>query len=454
MASRTLSVWHVTSLLVSTSCGIGFLMGTGELALQQGMQACLYAVATVAGLLALGFIAPRLWITGQSIWAHFDKLYGSAVCRQVALLSLVWMTGVLSAQIRGASSVLVMIGIPRAASIFAVDCLVVGLSFLRLSWLSSLLALFMGGCNVILAYALIRAHSLSIWIHAPATFTESISISSIDHIGPTFLSVVALVICGADYQQFLIASRTPFGARLGCLLAAVVVFAVGFLPASAVIANSELWHLHALPDPLQVVPRMLVLVIGHSNGISLALAITVLVTAALGSACSILRAMSDATVALWPGRQYPSAFYRVIPISAATLVAARGQSIIDTIVTLNIVYLAAVAPLLGLTLLGRHIPEHAARRSLISGFTIATTGYLIEWTHTVYLPESIPLALAWLCAFIECFTLENVQHYSQSLVLRLDQPRSRLVRIITRPVSLRRHPDRSTEKTGSAPDTH
>lgn len=44
MANRTLSVWQTASLLVSTSCGIGFLMGTGELALQEGMAACLYAV--------------------------------------------------------------------------------------------------------------------------------------------------------------------------------------------------------------------------------------------------------------------------------------------------------------------------------------------------------------------------------------------------------------------------
>ncbi|CAG4896682.1 SLC5/6 family protein [Paraburkholderia saeva] len=401
MANRNLSVWQVASLLISTSCGIGFLMGTGELALRQGMAACLYAVASAIGLLALGLIAPQLWATGQSIWTRFDLRYGSTVSRQVAFLSLIWMTGVLSAQIRGASSVLAMSGVPHAISIFVVDCLVVGLSFLRLSWLSGVLALCIGGCNVILAYTLIKAHGLAIWLHAPANFLESMRLPSLDHSGMTFLSVVALVICGADYQQFLIASSTPIGARLGCLLAAVVVFAMGFLPASAVIANAELWHLRAVADPVQIIPHMLTLVLGHANGSSLAFAIAALITAALGSACSIVRATSDAMVALWHRQQYPSALNRVLSVCAATLVTARGQSIIDTMVMLNVVYLASVGPLLGLTLLGRHVTAHAARRSMMTGFTIAMACYLVLWIHAGHLPESMPLILAWPCAFVE-----------------------------------------------------
>lgn len=401
MANRTLSVWQTASLLVSTSCGIGFLMGTGELALQEGMAACLYAVASAIGVLALALIAPRLWSTGQSIWAHFDTRYGPTVSRQVAFLSLIWMTGVLSAQIRGASSVLVMSGTPHAMSFFVVDCLVIGLSFIRLSWLSGVLALCMAGCNAILVYALIKAHGLTTWLHAPESFVGSISATSIDHTGMTFLSVIALVVCGADYQQFPIASRTPAGARLGCLIAAAAIFAVGFLPASTVITNADQWHLRDLQDTVQVVPRMLTLAVDRTNGICLVVTLTVLITAALGSACSILRAMSDATATLWLHSQCLSTTNRVLPVCAATLVAARGQSIIDTMVTLNIAYLAAVGPLLSLTLLGHHVTERAARRSMVTGFSIATACYLIQWTHAVRLPESIPLLLAWPCAFVE-----------------------------------------------------
>lgn len=398
MADRTLSVWHVASLLVSTSCGIGFLLGTGELALHQGMAACLYAVATAAGLLALACAAPRFWKTGQSIWAHFGMLYGPAISQQVALLSLIWMTGVLSAQIRGASSMLAFSGMPHTASVITVDFLVIGLSFMRLSWLSGLFAFCMCGCNAVLTYVLIKAHSLTAWVHAPASFVESIRAQPDVHIGLTLLSVVAMVVCGADYQQFPIDARTPTGARIGCLIAAVIVFAVGFLPASAVIASAGAWHLGTLSDPVQVVPRLLVISLGTSSRIAPVIVVLVLLATALGSACSILRAMTDATATLPYGSRFPSVIHRTLPICAATLVAAHGNNMINTMVTLNIVYLAATAPLLGLTLFGLQISDRAARQSMLTGLSIASTCLLIEWTRTIHMPESIMLAIAWPCA--------------------------------------------------------
>jgi solute:Na+ symporter, SSS family len=401
MNDRTLSVWHVASLLVSTSCGIGFLLGTGELVLRQGMAACLYAVASAVGLLALALVAPRLWKTGQSIWAHFDMLYGPVVGRQVALLSLIWMTGVLSAQIRGASSILGVSGVTPAISMTAVDGLVLGLSFIRLSWLSGLFALCMGGCNAILAYALVKAHGLTIWFSAPVSFAESIHLKTIDHTGLTLLSVVAMVICGADYQQFPVAARTPAGARIGCVIAAVIVFAVGFLPASAVLASAGPWHLHTLPDPVQVVPLALIAALGNSSELVQTIVVASLLVTALGSACSIIRAMADATAAISPGAPYSRLLSRVIPICASTLVATRGQSMIDMMVTLNIVYLAAVGPLLALTILGHRVADRNARRSMSTGFGIAMTCYLIQWMGLAHISDATPLLLAWPFALIE-----------------------------------------------------
>ena len=398
MADRTLSVWQVASLLVSTSCGIGFLLGTGELALHQGMAACLYAVATAVGLVVLAFAAPRFWRTGQSIWAHFDMLYGPTIGQQVALLSLIWMTGVLSAQIRGASSMLAFSGMPHTASIITVGCLVIGLSFMRLSWLSGLFAFCMCACNAVLAYVLIKAHGLTVWVHAPATFFESVRAQPDVHVGLTLLSVVVMVVCGADYQQFPIDSRTAAGARIGCLIAAAIVFAVGFLPASAVITSAGLWHLNTLPDPVQAVPQLLILSLGTSSRIASVVVVSVLLTTALGSACSILRAMTDATATLPYGSRFPSVIHRTLPICAATLVAVHGQSMINTMVTLNIVYLAAAGPLVGLTLFGRQTSDRAARHSMLTGLIIASTCLLLEWTRTVQVPESIILAIAWPCA--------------------------------------------------------
>lgn len=403
MADRTLAVWHVASLLVSTSCGIGFFLGTGELALQQGMAASLYAVATAIGLVALALSAPRLQKTGQSIWTYFGSLYGPAISQQVAAFSLIWMTGVLSAQIRGAAAILALLGMPQAASIISVDCLVLVFSFLRISWLSGMFALCMCGCTAILALALAETHSLVLWLHAPVIFVESIRTQPVEHTGLVLLSVAALVLCGADYQQFPAMARTPTHARSGCFIAAAIVLVIGFLPAAAVMAGANLWQLDRLSDSAQVVPTLLAQAIG-SSGQVMSLAVTcVLVITALGSACSILRAMNDATATVSRGTSIPKVFHRILPICAATLIVIRGQSIINVMVTLNIVYLAAVVPLLALTLLGYPIQDRSARRSMSVGAGVSALCILIEWTHTIHIPEVTPLVLAWPCALVAAF---------------------------------------------------
>jgi len=400
MADRTLAVWDVASLLLSTSCGIGFFLGTGELALQQGMAACLYAVATAIGLLALALSAPRLQKTGQSIWTYFGSLYGPTISQQVAAFSLIWMTGVLSAQIRGASAILALTGMPQAASIIFVDCLVLVFSFLRISWLSGIFALCMCGCTAILVYALAETHSLILWLRAPATFMESIRMQPVEHTGLVLLSVAALVLCGADYQQFPAMARTPAHARSGCLVAAVIVWGVGFLPASAVIASANLWQLGHLPDQAQVIPKLLVRAIGSSGHVMSLIVTCLLIITALGSACSILRAMTDATATVSRGSPIPSVFHRVLPVLAATLVAVHGQSIVNVMVTLNIVYLAAVVPLLVLTLLGCPIQDRTAKRSMFVGAGISVLCVVIEWTRAIHMPEATPLILAWPCALV------------------------------------------------------
>lgn len=400
MADRTLAVWHVASLLVSTSCRIGFLLGTGELALQQGMSACLYAVATAIGLVALSLAAPRLQKSGQSIWAYFGSLYGPTVNQQVAALSLIWMTGVLSAQIRGASAILSLSGMPRAASVISVDCLVLVFLFLRISWLSGMFALCMCACNAILVYALVETHSLILWLRAPVIFMESIRARPVGHTGLILLSVAALVLCGADYQQFPAMAKTPTHARCGSLIAAMIVLGVGFLPASAVIAGANLWRLSHLTDHAQVVPTLLARAIGSSGQVMSFIVICLLIITALGSACSILRAMTDATATVSRGSPVPEIFHRIVPVLAATLVAIYGQSIVDVMVTLNIIYLAGIVPLLALTLIGHPIQNRSAKRSMLTGAGVSALCILIEWTHTIPIPEAAPLILGWPCALL------------------------------------------------------
>ena len=399
MADRTLSAAQVASMLVSTSCGIGFLLGTGELAVHQGMAGCLYAVATSLGLLILAVCAPVLWRDGQSVWAQFDRLYGPSVGRNVALLSLVWMTGVLAAQIRGGRAVLSLTGMPRISAVWLIIVLLVALSLVRLTWLSAGFAFCLLSSNLILMHSLTRTGSLHIWLHAPAIFAEAIPHAATLHTGFVLLSVAVMVICGADYQQFAIAARRPSTARTGALLAAAFVFAIGFLPASAVIGAGGTEHGFNVTVPLQVVPVLLTHSLpGGTTRATRDIVVIVLVATALGSASSILRAMSDATATLGPRSTFRPIWSRALPVLLGTLVATRAQTLVDTMVDLNVVYIAAVGPLLVLSMLRVRVPDYAANAAMATACAISLGGYLIRWTAAAAPQEAWPLALAVVAA--------------------------------------------------------
>lgn len=397
MSERKLKTAQIASLLVSTSCGTGFLLGTGELALHEGMVGCLYAIASALGLLALAACARGLSTTRQSIWTRLDQIYGVSVGRAVALLSVVWMTGVLAAQIRGGTAILTLAGIGPTAALILVDLLLICLSTLRLSWIAAGFAICLFACNVVLVRTLFLTDGFGVWWHAPIQFLDGLQATMLDHSGLAFTSVILMVVCGADYQQFVLAARAPGMARNGCLLAAGIVFLIGFLPASAVIAASPVWHLQRLADPVQAIPVVLMHTLSvYSIDTARTLIIVVLLATALGAGCSILRAMTDATVSLGPHSAARPIWSRVLPIALGTLVARHGQSLVAMMIDLNMVYVSAVGPLVGLALLNRRVSDRCAKTTLMLGGSIATAIYFARWMSLTTIPATNPLTTSFL----------------------------------------------------------
>src|SRR5579863_2060654 len=112
-----LGYMRVAALLVSASYGIGFVFGSGEAAVSQGMAGALYAWVTGAAMLLLAIVSPRIRDLGLPIWDLCARSGGPAVRRQIALLSLVWMAGVLAAQVEGGAAILTLVGVPRAGAV-------------------------------------------------------------------------------------------------------------------------------------------------------------------------------------------------------------------------------------------------------------------------------------------------------------------------------------------------
>ncbi|MEZ5663129.1 MAG: hypothetical protein R3E94_06305 [Burkholderiaceae bacterium] len=163
---RVLSSVQIAALLVSASYGIGFLFGSGELALTHGMAGSIYGIATGFGMLALALVAKPLWRSGLSVWDLFGRAYGTQLRGLVAALSLVWMAGVLAAQIHGGVAVARLLGVPDPYGLIIVLGLIYAAAHMSLRIASGVFS----GClllsGLVLVYALVAADGLALYLEA------------------------------------------------------------------------------------------------------------------------------------------------------------------------------------------------------------------------------------------------------------------------------------------------
>lgn len=428
MPDSRLSAAQVACLLVSTTCGTGFLLGTGELAVQSGMAACLYAVSCAAGLVTLTIFAGRLATERLSVWDSLEQRCGASVGRSAALLSIVWMTGVLASQIRGGSAILALTGLPSWSALILIDGFLLMASIMQVSWLAAGFACSILACNVALAWILHESGGFGLWLHAPEQFLNGIRAQSLQHTTLVFFAVTVMVLCGADYQQFVVAAKNSRAARIGCFVAAGAVLAVGFLPAAAVIASTGIWHLNYPVDPVQTIPMLLVRWASrYTSANALGIIVTMLGLATLGSGSSMLRAMESATTMIVTQPRVRITSRRIALIALGTVIAVRGQNLVEMMVDLNMIYISAVAPLLIYTLTGRSISGATARRTLSAGFGIAAIVYFLRWSGVAIIPEAAPLLFALPTALlVAMFTCDRPASCGRKTVAmrRLNRSRS------------------------------
>jgi solute:Na+ symporter, SSS family len=117
-------------------------------------------------------------------------------------------------------------------------------------------------------------------------------------------------------------------------------------------------------------------------------------TAALGSACAILRAMIDAFTTVGPSLTPGQIWTRLLTVGPSALVASRSQSLVDTMIELSMVYLAAISPMLIFRLLRIRASDKTANTSMAVGSIIALSCYLLRWAGVVTLPRASALCLA------------------------------------------------------------
>ncbi len=343
MTARTLGALQVAALLVSASYGIGFLFGSGEYALRYGMAGAIYGVATGLGMIVMAAFAGRLWLAGRAVWDLLGDRSGDRVRRLVALLSIVWMAGVLAAQIHGAVAVVRLLG----AGPVAAHAVAIGLIFAASRFELRAASLVFAGClaasAVVLLYALVRSGGVELYAASLPAFAQDLTSLGVAQAFTIAIGVGLLVCTGADYHQFVLAARGPGAAVRGCLLAGVGLLLLAFLPPAVVLSAAAQPSWPGVADAKQVVPQALSLAAGELAAAAGPVTLGVLGMAALGSGAAVLRAMVSALEAARPRQASASPIVlAAIAMAVAAALTATGLPIVDTMVSVNVVYIASV----------------------------------------------------------------------------------------------------------------
>jgi SSS family solute:Na+ symporter len=392
----------VATLLVSTSYGIGFLFGSGEVTLQWGMAGSIYAVVTALGVAVLAMAAPKLWRSGMQIWQILGAAYGVRVSKLVALLSVVWMSGVLAAQIHGGVAVMKLMGVSALPAYTLMLVHIYAASRMNLKLAAKVFALCLIASSLLLLYALFSVNGLPVLWTAVPSFATDLQRIPMARLWAILLAIAPLVVTGADYQQFVMAARTKRAAVVGCLIAAGVLFLVGFLPAAVVLAYASEQPIAPLDNDNQIIPFILAGVAKRlASGYGWVM-LAGLLTAALGSAAAIVRAMgSAASDAL--GSKGQTAWVNIAMVLLGGLIASRGQSIIDTMVALNMVYLGAIGVVFVTLFMRWKISTQGAWVAMMSGFAGSLMGYFFGWAGFTTLDADLLSLTAGLLASLLVF---------------------------------------------------
>lgn len=380
MTTRTLGALQVAALLVSASYGIGFLFGSGEYALRYGMAGAIYGVATGLGMIAMATFAGRLWLAGRAVWDLLGDRSGDRVRRLVAVLSIVWMAGVLAAQIHGAVAVVTLLGAGPVEAHAVAIALIFAASRFELRAASLVFAGCLAASAAVLLYALVRSGGVELFAHSLPALAQDLPSLGVAQAFTIAIGVGLLVCTGADYHQFVLAARGPGAAVRGCLLAGTGLLLLAFLPPAVVLSAAAQASWPGVADAKQVVPQALSLAAGEIAAAAGPVMLGVLGMAALGSGAAVLRAMVCALEAARPRRASASPIVlAAIAMAVAAALTATGLPIVDTMVSVNVVYIASVGVSLFGLLRGKDGDPVDETWSIAAGFIGAVAAFVPTW---------------------------------------------------------------------------
>jgi SSS family solute:Na+ symporter len=310
------------------------------------------------------------------------------VGKLVALLSVTWMSGVLAAQIHGGVAVVKLMGVTTLPAFALVLIFIFAASRMNLAMAAKVFAVCLMASSLLLLYALFSLNGLPVLSQALPSFSADLQRIPVVRLWAIVLAIAPLVVTGADYQQFVMAAKSPRAAWLGCVMAAGFLFVFGFLPASVVLAYKNGVIAMQPASDNQIIPFIMA---GVANRLASGygwMILAGLLTAALGSAAAIVRAMSSAALSTMDSKNR-SGWANLAMVLLGGLIAARGQSIIDTMVALNMVYLGAIGVVFVALSMRWKISAQGAWLTMLAGFAASLLGYALGWAGWITLDADL-----------------------------------------------------------------
>jgi len=376
LADKALNSFQIAALLVSASCGVGFLFGSGELALKWSMAGSIYAMATALGMLILAAFAKRIWKLGGPIWDVMGRHYGQTVARWTACLSVVWMLGVLSAQIIGGSAILTLLGVSSLPAFGLTTFAIFLVSQMSLAKLSGAFAASLLASLAILVYSISLMHGWHLYGNAVPIFVHDIrGLPAIDTVVAA-IAIVFVVVTGADYHQFVLGARSSRDAVVGCGSAAIFLLVAGFLPAVAVLSWEQGGLLSGLGADAQAIPYIVSRTAGSIASAATPIVLILMLASALGSGGALTRAAASALTAIMPSSKRRPHLFAALALVPALCVAATASGIVGSIVGLNVIFISSVFVLLLGRSRGMDYSSKSAQLVMVSGFVPSAALYV------------------------------------------------------------------------------
>ncbi|NJL10601.1 MAG: hypothetical protein HC908_11740 [Calothrix sp. SM1_7_51] len=342
--NRKLDAFSLAALLVSAHYGLGFILGTAEQSLTNGMAGSLYAVSLSLGTIALIGLGKFYWTRVEQIWTLLGSYYGSDVKIFIGLMSWASLIGIEAVQLISGAFILKILGAPTIPTMLLMAILFAIISLLpveKASWIfrGLLLLNFLA-----LLYALWALHGIPDYLRSPISFTESLETISLPTKVGISLSTILLLLIDMRYQQFIVRAKNVRSVYKGCILAGVLLFLLALLPSSVVVAALKAGILPNGIDGKETLPFILSWIGGGTDKFFSILLIASLLVPALGVGSSTLRVQSKIILdfKILPASDLNRLLITIVNIFLSLIIALKGGEIVFLIVSFYAAYVGGV----------------------------------------------------------------------------------------------------------------